>query len=196
MSFAETMCCTIRRSGVRVLYDILSIIGGAALIGLSAQAAFPLPFTPVPMTGQTLAVLLMAAVLGSKRGSLAVALYLTWGSLSLPLFAGGGAGLVRLAGPTGGYLVGMLIAAWIVGRLMEMGWDRKIGFTLLAMALGNMAIYAFGLAGLSRFVPASSLLAAGFYPFVIGDLCKMLVAGLAVPMIGRLRGPSDGFVLG
>ena len=195
MSLAETVRRTICRSNIRLLYDLSSMIVGAAFIGLFAQIAFPLPFTPVPITGQTLAVLLIGALLGSMRGSLSVILYLAWGSLNLPLFAGGGAGLARLAGPTGGYLVGMIIAAWIVGKLIEAGWGRKLRLTVSAMAIGNVAIYAFGLAGLARFVPASNLLSFGLYPFIIGDLCKVLVAGLALPILSRWSGHRDAFPL-
>ena len=188
MSFAETVCLTIRRSSVRALYDVGSIIVGAAMVALSARVALPLPFTPVPITGQTLAVLVIAAALGSKRGALSVLLYLTWGALSVPLFAGGVAGVARLVGPTGGYLVGMLAAAWIVGRLMEAGWGRRTRTAIAAMALGTVAIYTLGLVWLSRFVPVTSLLNCGLYPFVLGDLCKILIGGLSVPLLARWHG--------
>ena len=164
-----------------LLYDIFWIVGGALFIALSARFAIPLPFSPVPVTGQTLAVLLTGALLGSRRGSLGVLVYLAAGGFGLPAFTGGATGLAHLAGPTGGYLAGFLVAAFLVGMLAERGWDRQGWTTFLAMAFGNIVIYVFGLFWLARFVGSERVLAAGLLPFIPGDLLKLLLATLLLP---------------
>ena len=126
------------------LYDVALIIGGSLLIGLCAHVKVLLPFSPVPVTGQTFAVLMLGALLGSRRGCLAVLAYITEGAAGLPVFAAG-VGTAALLGPTGGYLFGFIPAVYITGRLAEKGWDRRVGTTVLAMISGNLAIYAFGL---------------------------------------------------
>ncbi len=163
------------------LYDVACVMGGSLFVALAAQVAFRLPFSPVPVTGQTLAALLVGALLGSRRGSLALLAYLGEGLVGIPVFAGGGVGLARLLGPTGGYLVGLLAAAYVVGLLAERGWDRKPLTTALAMLLGNVVVYAFGLAWLAKFVGAGSVLAAGLLPFVPGDLFKIALAAGLLP---------------
>jgi len=170
------------------LYDVALIFCGSLFIALSAQVAIPLPFSPVPVTGQTLAVLLTGAMLGSRRGSLCVLAYLAEGAFGLRVFAGGAAGLARLAGPTGGYLVGFVAAAYVTGLLAEKGWDRRVGTTLLAMLLGNAAIYALGLSWLSAFVGIEQTFPLGFYPFVAGDLLKLALAALLLPSGWRMLG--------
>lgn len=163
------------------LYDAALILAGSVVVALAAQLAVRLPFSPVPVTGQTLAVLLVAALWGSKRGSLAVLAYLLEGLLGLPVFAGGLSGPAVLAGPTGGYLIGFVAAAFCVGRLAEQGWDRRIITTALAMALGNAVIYAAGLAWLAILVGRDHVLALGLYPFLPGDLLKLILAALLLP---------------
>jgi len=168
-----------RRSAV--LYDIVLVIGGSLLIGLCAQVKIMLPFSPVPITAQTFAVLMIGMLLGSLRGSLCVLMYIIQGAAGLPIFAMGG-GFAVLIGPTGGYLVGFIPAAYITGLLAQKGWDRRIETTVLAMVLGNIVIYAFGLLwlcclrGISRAVPAM-----GLYPFVVGDLLKIALAAAVLP---------------
>ncbi len=173
------------------LYDAALIVGGSIFIGLSAQAAIPLPFSPVPISGQTLSVLLVGALLGSRRGALAMLAYLCQGIAGLPVFAGGRFGLLHLLGPTGGYLFGCVAAAYITGLLAERGWDRRVGTTLLAMLLGNMAIYAFGLPWLAALVGYNHVLALGLFPFILGDLVKLALAGALLPsgwkVLGLLR---------
>lgn len=161
--------------------DALLVLAGSALIGLMAQVAIPLPFTPVPVTGQTLAVLLVGALLGSRRGMLTVAVYLAEGILGLPVFAGGTSGLPRLLGPTGGYLIGFLAAAGVTGYLCERGWDRIVPTAVLAMLAGNGVIYLFGLPWLACFVGAERALALGLWPFIPGDLIKIALASLFLP---------------
>ncbi|UCG44435.1 MAG: biotin transporter BioY [candidate division WOR-3 bacterium] len=184
MTYAEVLRPTGRRW--TAFYDSGLVVGGSLFIALSARLTVPLPFSPVPLTGQTMAVLLVGAVLGARRGSLTVLLYLLQGAAGLPVFAAGGAGLGWLLGPTGGYLLGFLPAAALAGLLSERGWDRRVGPTLLLMLAGNVLIYVFGLAGLARFVPAHRLLAAGLLPFLPGDAVKAVGAALLLPGAWRL----------
>ena len=170
--------------------NLLLILGFSALTALSAQAAFYIG--PVPITGQTFAVLLAGALLGSKRGALSQLTYLGMGAMGAPVFAGWMGGPAHLVGPTGGYLVGFVAAAFVVGFLAERGWDRRIWSTALAMLIGNIVIYAFGLLWLTNFVPANSVLPAGLYPFIPGDLLKLSLAAVALPsgwaLVNRARG--------
>lgn len=168
-----------------VLYDIILIISGSLLITLCTQVRILLPFSPVPITGQTFAVLMLGALLGSRRGSLSVILYIAEGAAGLPVFALGG-GLPILFGPTGGYLFGFVPAAYIVGLLAERGWDRRVGKTILAMILGNVVIYTFGLLWLSRWVGINGVLIAGLYPFIFGDILKIALASIALPVGWKL----------
>lgn len=163
-------------------YDAALILGGSLVIGLCAQAAVVLPFSPVPVTGQTFAVLMIGALLGARRGGLCVLAYLTEGMIGLPVFALGRAGWPVLLGPTGGYLVGFIAAAYITGLLAEMGWDRRVGTTILAMVLGNAAIYAFGLLWLACLMGISRVvLVVGLYPFIVGDILKITLAAVLLP---------------
>jgi len=162
-------------------YDVFLIVGFSFLLGLSAQLALPLPFSPVPVTAQTLVVLLLGSLLGKFRGTLCVLLYLIEGSIGLPFFSGGRAGIAHLIGPTGGYLMGFVAAAYVVGSLAQLGWDRKISFTLAAMLLGNLVIYIFGLLWLGRFLGYEKVLHLGFFPFIIGDVLKIAIAIILIP---------------
>jgi biotin transport system substrate-specific component len=170
------------------LYDVALIIGGSLLIGLCAHVKVWLPFSPVPVTGQTFAVLMLGALLGSRRGCLAVLAYITEGAAGLPVFAAG-IGAVALLGPTGGYLFGFIPAAFITGRLAEKGWDRRIGTTVLAMISGNLAIYTFGLLWLCLLTGFTTMvLTLGLYPFIIGDLVKIILAAILLPAGWKLLG--------
>jgi biotin transport system substrate-specific component len=179
------------RIGVHV-YDVLLVLAGSALIALSAQVAVPLPFSPVPVTGQTFAVLLVGAALGATRGAAAVLAYLAEGAAGLPVFAGGFAGPAFLLGPTGGYLFGFLPAAWISGALAERGWDRHFLGTLAAMTLGDLAIFAVGVPWLAWFVGPENAVAFGLAPFVAGNIAKIVLAAGALPLawacVRRSRG--------
>jgi len=174
--------------GAGVLREALLILGGSALVALASQIAIPLPFSPVPVTGQTFAVLLVGATLGSRRGAFSLMAYLVLGTLWLPVFASGAAGPARLFGPTGGYLLGFIAAAWIVGRLCERGWDRRIATAALAMLVGNVVIYLFGLPWLALFVGADRVLALGLFPFVPGAIIKLTLATLALPTAWKFLG--------
>jgi len=174
------------------LVELALILGGSALVALSAQVSIPLPWTPVPITGQTFGVLLVGALLGSFRGVLSLLTYLAEGAAGLPVFAGGSGGYLKLFGPSGGYLWGFVAAAFVVGFLAERGWDRHPLRAALAMLAGNVVIYLFGLPWLARFVPPEQVLAAGLYPFIPGDLLKLLLAASALPsgwwVLRQIRG--------
>ena len=171
-------------------YDVTLIIGGSLLIGLCAHVKVLLPFSPVPVTGQTFAVLMIAALLGARRGCLAVLAYIIEGAAGLPVFSLG-AGPAVLLGPTGGYLFGFIPAVYITGRLAEAGWDRRIGTTVLAMVLGNLVIYTFGLFWLSCLTGFNTMvLTLGLYPFIAGDLVKIILAAILLPSGWKLLGYS------
>jgi len=176
------------RSLEAVFYDIALIVGGSLLIGLCAQISIG---WPVPVTGQTFAVLMLGALFGAWRGSLCVLLYIAEGVAGFPVFSAGRAGLGVLAGPTGGYLAGFIVAAYVTGYLAEKGWDRRIWTTIMAMILGNIAIYTFGLCWLCNMVQFKSVLAIGLYPFVIGDLLKIALAAVLLPGGWKLLGRLD-----
>lgn len=152
---------------------------GAYLIAVSAHMRVVLPISPVPITGQTLIVLLLGAVLGSRRGLLAVMLYVAAGAAGLPLFAGG-----SLGGPTGGYLIGFAAAATLTGGLMQMGWGGRTLTTVLALLLGNLTVYLFGLPWLAVFVGWGAVLPMGLVPFLVGDGLKL---ACAAGFLGALR---------
>lgn len=165
----------------RMAHNVMLVVAFSALIALSAQVAIPLPFTPVPITMQTLTVLLTGVLLGSRLGMATLVVYLVEGVIGLPVFTQWGAGIVHLFGPTGGYLIGFVFAAGLAGFLAERGWDRRLWTTLLAMVLGNLVIYAFGVGWLSTFLGLGSALAKGMLPFLIGDIIKIALAMVALP---------------
>ena len=172
-----------------LLLDVALIVGYAALTGLSAQIAVYIN-PAVPITGQTFAVLLSGAVLGSKRGTASMLVYLGAGVVGLPVFAPEGA----IAGASRGYLIGFVLAAAIVGYLVERGWGRNPVKLLAAMFMGEVAIYAVGLPWLAFYVPGNKVLEWGLTPFIPGDAIKMVMAALAVPTawagIGKIKGES------
>jgi biotin transport system substrate-specific component len=174
------------------LSSLLLIVGASLVTAAAAQLAIPVPWSPVPITGQTFAVLLSGAVLGARRALFAQALYLLEGAAGLPFFAGGVGGAALFAGPTGGYLMAFPFAAAVTGMLAERGWDRRFATMMAAMLLGSVVIFGFGLAMLARFVTPGSLLGAGLVPFVPGDLVKAALAALAFPAAWRLVRPRGG----
>lgn len=172
------------------LPNALLVVGASLLTGAAAQAELRLPWTPVPITAQTFAVLLTGAVLGARRAFLAQALYLLEGAAGLPLFAGGAGGAHVFAGPTAGYLLAFPFAAAATGALAERGWDREFLPMFAAMLLGSTVIFAGGLAVLARFLPPDTLLVTGLLPFVPGDIVKSALAALAFPALWRAVGRS------
>ena len=163
--------------------DLVLVVGASLLTGLLAQAEIRLPWTPVPVTLQPLAVFLLGAALGSRRAALAMSLYLIEGASGLPFYAGGAAGPAHLVGPTGGYLVGFVPAAFVTGWFAERGWDRTPIRTAVAMLAGSALLFACGLAQLALWVGREQVLRVGLYPFVVGDLLKIAVAALLLPAL-------------
>lgn len=158
------------------------VVAFSLLTALSAQVAIPLPWTPVPITGQTFAVLLTGALLGSRLGALAMLAYLIEGASGLPVFAAGGSGLQRLLfSPTSGYLLSYPAAAFVVGLLAERGWDKRFVTAAAAMAIGSVVILLGGWAWLARFINPAAAWAAGVAPFLIGDVIKIALAAAVLP---------------
>jgi biotin transport system substrate-specific component len=167
--------------------DAALVAGGAVLTGLAAQLAVPVPGSPVPVTGQTFAALLVGTSLGARRGFLSLAVYALAGVLGVPWFAGGGSG----AGAASfGYVLGMLLAAMAVGALARRGGDRSALRTAGTMLVGEAIIYAVGVPylALATGMSASAALAAGFTPFLLGDALKAALAMGALPTAWRLAG--------
>ena len=173
----------IRRAQLKenIWLDLTLIITGSIFVAICAQFAFYLPFSPVPVTGQTLAVLLCGAVLGSKRGGLSLALYVLEGAIGLPVFAGGRGGMAALFGPTAGYLTGFILAAFLVGLLAEKGFDRKWHSTLFTFLIGQIIIYSLGVMRLLSFFNFNQALEIGVTPFLIGDAIKVGFAMILLP---------------
>lgn len=165
----------------RYLAMAFLIATGSAVTAIAAQLRLDLPFTPVPITGQTFAVLLVGAVLGSRLGGAALLAYWGEGAIGLPVFAGGTGGWGVISGPTGGYIVGFIFAAFVVGWLAERGFGRHPLSAAVAMFAGNIVIYVVGLPWLDHFFPGKAL-DFGLYPFIVGDAGKLLLAASLVPM--------------
>lgn len=175
----------ISRTGI--LTDVLLVTAGALLVAASAQVIIPLPFTPVPITGQTFGVLLVGAALGPVHGGVSLLMYLGLGGF-LPFYAGGSEGWVHISGATGGYLLSYPLAAAAVGALSARGWDRKIGSSIGAMLTGNVIIYLVGLPWLAWRLGTdlSKTLELGLYPFIPGDTLKLYLAAVALPGAWKL----------
>ena len=163
------------------------LLSGSLLLTISAK--LQIPFYPVPMTLQTLVVLLLGIAFGWRLGFATVVFYLVQGAVGLPVFAGTpekGLGLAYLMGPTGGYLIGFAVAAAITGWMAERGFDRTVVGAAAAMFCGNAVIYACGLAWLGQFIGYSEkLLALGITPFILGDLVKIALATVSLPLVWR-----------
>lgn len=172
------------------LASALAIVGFAAFTALAAQISFRIPPIEVPFTGSTMAVLLTGGVLGSRKGALSMLLYLAAGAVELPVYAEQSSGIDTFMGATGGYLVGFVVAAWVVGKMAERRWDRQVLKGVVAFALGSLIIYALGVAGLMANVGMSlpDAIANGVIPFLIWDALKALAAGLLMPGAWKLVG--------
>ncbi len=174
--------------------NLALIVGFSLFVALTAQIAIPLPWTPVPITGQTLGVLLTGAILGPRRGALAILLYLVEGLAGMPVFAGMTSGMVKLLGPTGGYLMALPFAATLVGWLAQRGWDRRVPTALAMFGFGNLIIYAIGASWLNIYKDTFgqiSVMWAGVYPFLLGDALKIVVAALVLPGAWALFGRNE-----
>jgi biotin transport system substrate-specific component len=165
----------------------IAVVAGTLLLWWSARTSFNLPFSPVPVTGQTFAALLIGAAYGSRLGTATAVAYIAQGLVGLPVFASGGSGWAWLSGPTGGYIFGFAAGAFVVGWLAERGWDRKPLTTALAMVAGNVAIYALGVANLQRFLGWDGVWAGGVQPFLVGDAVKIALAAGLLPAAWMVR---------
>jgi biotin transport system substrate-specific component len=165
--------------------EIMLVLTFNALLVATAQISFSLPFTIVPVTGQTFGVLLIAMALGRVRAVSVIGLYLLEGAMGLPVFAGATGGVAVLVGPTGGYLLGFLLAALVVGALADRGWDRSYLLSASALLIGTLLIFACGLSQLSFFVGHGALLQIGFYPFLAGAALKVALAFWLIPSLAR-----------
>jgi biotin transport system substrate-specific component len=169
-----------------IVFDFLIIICGSLLVGISAKIRVYLPFTPVPVTGQTFVVLMLGALFGSYRGALTMLAYLLEGVLGLPVFTSV-TGAAALFGPTGGYLVGFIVAAYIVGRLAEMGWDRRVLTTVAALLIGDAVLLAFGFVWLTLLLAdVKTAFIAGVVVFLPGDILKITLAAAILPVSWKL----------
>lgn len=186
-----TLIDTIPRSVVR---DIVAVVGFALLTAGAAQVSFTLGFTPVPITGQTFAVLLAGGTLGSQLGASSQLLYVAMGAIGLPFYSDGEGGWEVATGSTAGYLVGFIVAAYAVGWLAERGQDRQLSTSITAFLAGSVIIYTLGAGWLAydlgipvtAGVGEASAIAYGVAPFVVGDLLKALLAGSLLPAAWRL----------
>ena len=159
------------------------VVFGSMLLAASAQ--FKIPLYPVPVTGQTLVVLLIGMTYGLRLGTITMVAYLFEGLIGLPVFAGGAAGMAVLMGPTGGYLVGFLLAGVAMGYLAERGMGRTAFSTIVAMVIGNFVIYLCGAFWLVSFIGFGQAIAVGVLPFLFGDALKLAIAAGLMPLAWR-----------
>lgn len=169
---------------------VVAMLAFAGLTALLAQVRIPLGFTPVPVTGQTFAVLLAGASLGARLGAGSQLIYLAAGAIGFPVFTGGGSGFEYFTGATAGYLIGFVLAAALVGRLAERGQDRTVNTAVSAFLAGSAVIYVCGALGLmvTAGMDLTTAIAQGVTPFVFGDLLKAVAAGLTLPLAWKLKG--------
>ncbi len=158
----------------RISHQVLTVLGGAILMGLLAQVSIPLPWTPIPITGQTFGVMLVSFLWGGRLSLFTLATYLGAGAFGVPWFANAQSGLI--IGPSSGYLLGMLVAGCLMGLLSDYGWGRTWIKALVAGFIGELVIFLFGLVILSFFIPSRHLLEAGLYPFLPGAFIKLFLA--------------------
>jgi len=168
-----------------VLNEVALVVGAAALVGLLAQVSIHLSFTPVPVTGQTLGVMLAGTALGWRRAGLSMALYMVAGVAGIPWFAGHASGYVNA---NFGYIVGFVVAGSLLGWVASRGGDRKISRAFFAMAVGDAVIFLIGVAwlGFADHLSAATAISYGFTPFVWGEVIKAGIAGVALPSSWRL----------
>lgn len=170
------------------LSDIALVVAGTALVAVLAQVAIPL--WPVPVTGQTLAVLLVGASLGAARGAASLSLYAILGAVGLPIYSDSSSGWSVLLGPTGGYIIGFIVSAAVVGWAAERSWDRGWYKPIITFIGGSLVVFAIGLPWLAVSLgqlglpnDLQSVLVAGFYPFIIGGLIKAAIAAALLPAL-------------
>jgi biotin transport system substrate-specific component len=183
---ATLRLAVVPRTGL--LVDALLALGGAAFVGLAAQVSWHLGFTPVPITGQTFAVLLVGAAYGSALGAASLSLYMLLGIAGVPWYSEQKHGWEVFSGATGGYIVGFVVAAAVTGYLSERGWDKRFSSSVAAMLTGSVVIYLCGALWLHHDLHLNwnTTLVDGVYPFVPGDLVKLYLAAAALPAAWKL----------
>lgn len=164
---------------------LIALVGSWFIAGL-AQVSISLPLNPVPITGQTFGVLLIGCLLGTRKAGLASLLYLFQGGLGLPFFAKGSAGVAVLVGPTGGYLIGMVLAAVVVGSLAELRLDQKFKSSIPLFLIGHVLIFTCGLLWLGQFVGYEKVVTLGLVPFLPGLVFKTLLAAFVCRLVRRI----------
>lgn len=170
------------------LANAVLIVSGVFALAILAQIAIPVPGSPVPVTGQTLGVLLIGTAYGSTLGVTTFALYLLAGIAGAPVFANNGFGIDRVIGATGGYLIGMLVATYVVGQLARLRLDQKFLTALPSMLIGTVITFSFGLVWLQQYTGKdwAWTINAGLTPFIVGEVLKIAIAGTSLPIIWRL----------
>ncbi len=173
-----------------LISDALLVLAGTGLVAGAAQVSVKLPFTPVPITGQTFAVVLVGASLGALRGTASLMLYLWLGVAGAPIYAHHDSGWSVITSASGGYIVGFVLAAALTGFLAERGWDRHFSSSVGAMLTGNVIVYLVGLPWLAVVLNTNleKTLEYGLYPFVPGDMFKLYLAAAVLPTAWRLVG--------
>ena len=168
------------------IFNISAILIGSFLIAILAQINIPVPFSPVPITGQTAGVLLVGALLGPRMGTLSICAYMLEGALGLPVFTGFKGGLIVFAGPTAGYLWGFIPAAFIMGRAAESGFTSRLTLSLLFCTAASLLILCLGTLYFLIFqINISDAIKIGFYPFLFGDIVKSAVVAMILAGIER-----------
>ena len=167
--------------------NLIIALSGSLLLALLARLSIPIPFSPVPITGQTFGILFLGTVLGSRLGILSVIAYILEGLVGLPVFAGGTAGFLYLFGPTGGYLIGFIPAIYLVGYLSEKRWTNNFTTTFLTMIFGTTIIFLFGVSWLAVTAGFETALSIGLYPYLPGAAVKIILATVIVYSINRFN---------
>jgi biotin transport system substrate-specific component len=167
--------------------SIAIVLSGSIFLALLARLSIPVPFSPVPITGQTFGILFLGTVLGSRLGVLSVIAYISEGLVGLPIFAGGAAGFLYLLGPTGGYLIGFIPAVYLVGYLAEKGWTNKFTTTFITMIIGTVNIFVFGIIWLAVTAGFETALKIGLYPYISGAAVKIIFVTVVVYSLNRFN---------
>lgn len=183
LTLIDAVLPEINSKSLALLKNSLLVLSFSLLTALSAQ--IKVEIGPVPLTMQTFFVLLSGALLGSKKGAFSQLVYLFGGLAGIPWFSRGG-GIIYILSPSFGYIVGFVLAAFFTGLFCERGFDRQIKMAFLAILVGNIILYIPGLLWLARFIGFEKVLAAGFYPFILGDLLKISLIGAILPISWNL----------
>ena len=188
----KTKIISFNHAGVLSIDDktatIFVILLGSLLISILAQISIPVPFSPVPITGQTIGVVLIGGLLGSKKGAISVLSYLSQGALGFPVFAQMKSGAHILIGPTAGYLWGFVVAAFLIGLLAEKGLTSKPLFSFLSCFVATTIILILGTIYLAVFkVPFNEAMTMGFYPFLVGDVIKSYICAVLLLIIRKIN---------